>query len=181
MMQLSSLEYLELDDLNDEQQNHISNLELVHQSRCEALKAQCDGQGKFLPIQCDEDQCWCVDEAGNQLPHSNAFKKGEKMCRKFRECRKVLFLIKSNLVTTPIEFVDVTIGFKGEYDDVSAIPIVNKIKMLLSNLKGTIKNNEVMAKITSDVLYIKLQLIGNNKVDVAFLLEQMVNFDNLIR
>lgn len=49
-------------------------------TRCEALGGQCDENGKFLPTQCEEDTCWCVDEAGNQLLHTNTFKKGEISC-----------------------------------------------------------------------------------------------------
>lgn len=82
MMQLAYLEYNESPDMNTEG-NTIINWEMPLRSRCEALGAQCDSQGKFLPAQCEEEQCWCVDEAGNQLPHTNTFKKGEHLCCKF--------------------------------------------------------------------------------------------------
>lgn len=48
--------------------------------RCQALGGQCDEDGKFLPTQCEDSTCWCVDEAGNQLPHSNTFKQGDQVC-----------------------------------------------------------------------------------------------------
>lgn len=51
-------------------------------TRCQALRAQCDQQGKFLPMQCSQSLCWCVDEAGNQLPLTNSFQKGEQDCGK---------------------------------------------------------------------------------------------------
>lgn len=51
-------------------------------TRCQALGAQCDSQGRFNSKQCDEGTCWCVDEAGNQLPLTNSFKDGEQLCRK---------------------------------------------------------------------------------------------------
>lgn len=55
--------------------------EITITTRCQALEAQCDQHGKFLPMQCNnEDLCWCVDEAGNQLPLTNSFKKGEQQC-----------------------------------------------------------------------------------------------------
>lgn len=51
-------------------------------TRCQALGAQCDSQGRFTPKQCDGEICWCVDEAGNQLAHTNTFKDGEQLCCK---------------------------------------------------------------------------------------------------
>lgn len=51
-------------------------------TRCQALGAQCDSQGKFNPKQCEEDTCWCVDEAGNQIPQTNSFRDGEQLCCK---------------------------------------------------------------------------------------------------
>lgn len=51
-------------------------------TRCQALRAQCGQQGQFLPMQCSENLCWCVDEAGNQLPLTNSFQKGEQQCGK---------------------------------------------------------------------------------------------------
>ncbi|KAF5273134.1 hypothetical protein FQA39_LY07624 [Lamprigera yunnana] len=127
------------------------------QSRCLTLKAQCDAQGKFLPAQCDQEKCWCVDEAGNQLAQSNSFNKGERIC-----------------LPSPIQNVDIIIGFRGEYDDVSTIPVINNLKSIIRDLKGTIKNNEVLAEYSGEQMYIKFTLIGSNKVDVAFILEQMV-------
>lgn len=76
MMNLSA----DFDENRDE--NDDGNWEYPIRSRCEALSAQCDSDGKFLPAQCDKDLCWCVDEAGNQLPNSNTFKKGQNICCK---------------------------------------------------------------------------------------------------
>lgn len=59
--------------------------------------------------------------------------------------------------------------------------VVNNINNILSHLKGTVKKNVLTAEPTSDTLYIKLSLIGNNKVDVAYKLEQMVNKRNTFK
>ena len=80
MMQIGSFdgeeEPSDLDELGSD------NVEVSASTRCEALGGQCDENGKFLPTQCEEDTCWCVDEAGNQLLHTNTFKKGEISCSK---------------------------------------------------------------------------------------------------
>lgn len=52
-------------------------------TRCEALGALCDQYGQFTPMQCSEGLCWCVDEAGNQLPLTSSFQKGEQHCGMF--------------------------------------------------------------------------------------------------
>lgn len=82
IMQIGSLDYDNSEELDSESKSVVA-WDLPHQTRCEALGAQCDSQGRFTPAQCDQDTCWCVDEAGNQLPHTNTFKKGEHLCCKY--------------------------------------------------------------------------------------------------
>lgn len=82
MMQIGSLD-------GEEEPNDLNELDdqidVPSATRCEALGGQCDENGKFLPTQCEENTCWCVDEAGNQLLHTNTFKKGEVQCgRQFK-------------------------------------------------------------------------------------------------
>lgn len=77
---------------------------------------------------------------------------------------------------TPIDSVEVILGFRGEYDDVTAIPIVNQLGKIVKNLKGVINNEGIIGDASTDVLYIKFSLIGSNKVDVAYRLEQMVSY-----
>lgn len=76
MMQIGSLS----DDQSEEVEVPVTNKMIT---RCQALGAQCDQQGKFLPMQCSEDLCWCVDEAGNQIPLTNSFQRGDQQCGKF--------------------------------------------------------------------------------------------------
>lgn len=80
MMQIGDFGDEEYQDL--EKDNPLE-WELPLRSRCEAVGGSCDSNGQFLPIQCAQDMCWCVDEAGNQLPNTDAFRKGEQLCCKY--------------------------------------------------------------------------------------------------
>ncbi|CAH1111232.1 unnamed protein product [Psylliodes chrysocephalus] len=156
MMQIGSFE--DSDEPADMKlEEDITKWEIPTVNRCQSLGGQCDEEGKFLPTQCEEETCWCVDEAGNQLPNTNTFVKGEKTC-----------------MTTPIEKADVTLGFRGEFDDVSAVPVVNQITKIIRSLKGNLNEEGIKTSITTDTLYINFSLIGSNKVDVAYKLEQLV-------
>lgn len=83
MMQLNLFD--ENDEVPDQEteEDRFIDMGLPLRSRCESLSAQCDSEGKFLPAQCDsEGNCWCVDEAGNQLLNTSTFKKGKQLCCK---------------------------------------------------------------------------------------------------
>lgn len=81
MMQIGSFE--DSDEPADMKlEEDITKWEIPTVNRCQSLGGQCDEEGKFLPTQCEEETCWCVDEAGNQLPNTNTFVKGEKTCSK---------------------------------------------------------------------------------------------------
>ncbi|XP_057651996.1 uncharacterized protein LOC130891358 isoform X1 [Diorhabda carinulata] len=156
MMQIGTVE--DVDEPEDiKLEDNMLKWEIPIVGRCESLGGQCDSEGKFQPIQCEEETCWCVDEAGNQLPNTHTFRKGEKVC-----------------IVTPIEKADMTLVFRGEFDDISAVPVVNQIKKIIKSLHGNVNNDGIKASTTSDALYIKFSLIGDNKVDVAYKLEQMV-------
>lgn len=150
MMQIGSFD----DEMSEEVEIPVTNRIIT---RCEALGAQCDRKGKFLPTQCSDDLCWCVDEAGNQLPLTNSFRKGDQLCS-----------------FTPVDEVEVVLGVRGEYDDITAVPVVNQIHKILNNYKANFDYKGITTEITPDVLYIKFSLTGSNKVDVAYRLEQMV-------
>ncbi|EFA05918.2 zonadhesin isoform X2 [Tribolium castaneum] len=150
MMQIGSF------DDEEEPSDLDEPLEVPSNTRCEALGGQCDTTGKFLPTQCEEETCWCVDEAGNQLLHTNTFKKGEITCKQ-----------------VPVESVEVTLGFRGEYDDISSIPVINQVTKIIQSLEGILSGG-FKTEISDDVLYVKFSLIGSNKVDVAYRLEQLV-------
>lgn len=74
---------MQIGSLQDEEEPSDLNEAERSPTRCQALGGQCDIDGKFLPTQCDEEEaCWCVDEAGNQILQTNTFKKGEISCSK---------------------------------------------------------------------------------------------------
>lgn len=71
--------------------------------------------------------------------------------------------------------MEVTLGFRGEFDDVSSEPVISHIRKIITGLKGMISSKGIDSDTLNDVLYLKFSLIGSNKVDVAYKLEQMVN------
>lgn len=165
---------MQLGSFNEELDIPVTNRAVT---RCEALGAQCDHHGQFLPTQCSEDLCWCVDEAGNQLPLTSSFKKGEQHCGVlpyYPFACWIFNMICLFVAFTPVDTVEAVLGVRGEYDDITAVPVVNQIYRIIRNLKGSLSPTGVTSEITPDVLYIKFSLIGTNKVDVAYRLEQMV-------
>lgn len=81
-------------------------------------------------------------------------------------------------VTTPIEKAEVTLAFRGEYDDISSQPVINQITKIIRNINGHMNSDGITSETTGDVLFIKFSLIGRNKIDVAYNLEQMVGSVN---
>lgn len=77
--------------------------------------------------------------------------------------------------------MEVTLAFKGEYDDVTAIVVVNQIGKVIKNLRGILDEDGMRYHVIEDGgLYVKFSLIGSNKVDVAYRLEQMVSTNLLM-
>lgn len=73
-----------------------------------------------------------------------------------------------------METVEIVLGVRGEYDEITTVPIVNQIYKIIKDLQGSLAAKGITTEITPDVVYIKFALIGANKVDVAYRLEQMV-------
>lgn len=95
MMQLGSLDDDDEPKDLDDKDGTLMDWEISPASRCQALGGQCDTEGKFLPIQCEEETCWCVDEAGNQLPNTNTFLRGEHLCCKDLKQIGIILLVHS--------------------------------------------------------------------------------------
>ncbi|VEN35788.1 unnamed protein product [Callosobruchus maculatus] len=155
MQQLSA--YTEEEDNKKQEHDEVGNFEIPSKTRCEALGGQCDSDGKFLPLQCEKEICWCVNEAGNQIPNTNTFVRGDSSC-----------------VFTPIEAAEVTLGFKGQYDDITAERIVSQMTKIINNLHGNINSEGLEIDLNPGELYVKVSLIGSNKVDVGYKIEQMI-------
>lgn len=68
-----------------------------------------------------------------------------------------------------------TLAFRGEFDDVSSQPVVNQITKIIRSLNGHLGSDGIASEATGDVLFVKFSLIGSNKIDVAYNLEQMVS------
>ncbi|XP_066596497.1 thyroglobulin isoform X2 [Prorops nasuta] len=138
-------------------------------SRCRSMKdkghimTSCDRHGRFEPTQCAANTCWCVDEAGNQLLGSEPFQKGTRIC-----------------LPTPIETVDVTLRFPGLFiSSESNNLFVRQMEELLWRLGAKLKDG-IDVKPKHDSYIINFQLIGPNKIDVAFHLEELVRLQRLV-
>ncbi|XP_069681934.1 balbiani ring protein 3-like [Periplaneta americana] len=143
-------------------------------TRCQTLRERmtgtnavyavnCDAEGRFSPTQCYPrksekfPECWCVDEAGNQLPNTTTFKRGAKIC-----------------LPTPIQAIEVQLGFQGRQDKTSNQKLMTEVRKTLEKLGATLHNNVMEVKTYPDVTYVTFEVVGSNKVDVAFHLEEMV-------
>lgn len=151
-------------------------LALRDRAEDEASALQCDHHGGFAPTQClpkddPEGECWCVDEAGNQLVNTTTFKRGAKIC-----------------LPTPIEAVEVSLGFLGEPGVVDAraeLLVLEAVRGLLAGLDQSGPGGPGAARTAtrSEGLRVTLgpgravatfSLHGPGKVDTAFHLEEMV-------
>lgn len=92
-MQIGALEEDESEEFIAQDRMDTMDWDIPFTTRCQSLGGQCDQEGKFLPLQCEENTCWCVDEAGNQLPNTSTFQKGEKSCGKLALLLALNFLM----------------------------------------------------------------------------------------
>ncbi|KAJ1528450.1 hypothetical protein ONE63_006861 [Megalurothrips usitatus] len=147
-------------------------LALRDRAEDEASALQCDHHGGFAPTQClpkDEadGECWCVDEAGNQIANTTTFKRGAQMC-----------------LPTPIEAVEVSLGFLGEPGvvDAAAEPhVMEAVRALLVGLAqaqasphGSTRHEGLSVTLGPGRAVASFTLHGPGKVDTAFHLEEMV-------
>ncbi|CAL4169856.1 unnamed protein product, partial [Meganyctiphanes norvegica] len=131
--------------------------------------AQCDAEGKFLPTQCyspsnnDAPKCWCVDETGKKTQPTVYFKLGE------RECDFVA-----------VESVVVTLGFRGREAGMkhlgksNGFEIKKQVHKMLKQMTAETLENEVGVVDLPDLTQVKFTLLGQNKIDVAYELEERV-------
>ncbi|XP_034238725.1 uncharacterized protein LOC117643760 [Thrips palmi] len=139
----------------------------------EASALQCDHNGGFAATQClpkdDPDaECWCVDEAGNQLADTTTFKRGAQIC-----------------LPTPIEAVEVSLGFLGEpgvVDSAAEPRVLDAVRALLASLsqatasatKAATRHEGLRVTLSPGRAVASFTLHGPGKVDTAFHLEEMV-------
>lgn len=77
---------------------------------------------------------------------------------------------------TPVEAVEVQLGFQDQQQDMASNErLISDVRRTLEKLGAKLRNNLIEVKKHSDVTYITFEIIGSNKVDVAFHLEEMVS------
>jgi hypothetical protein len=135
-------------------------------TRCDALRStthfevNCDESGNFVPIQCNGETCWCVDEAGNQLPWANMFRKGTKNCKK-----------------TTLDSVEIELMLMNP----NQVKLTNLYDVLYDDLKALLNDGFVNFRVSEieDGVMMKFDLIDDHKIDQAFALEEMSKEQNI--
>lgn len=137
-------------------------------TRCQALKLSvpfsvaCDNSGSFLPTQCNDDVCWCVDSAGNQLPFSNTFTPGSHKC-----------------IYTPIDVVEIELLLNNPH----SIPLKDVHDTLNQEIRNLLNNNPENFRVHENIdgnILLRFDLTDENKIDTAFALEQLVKQNSLL-
>ncbi|XP_042879578.1 uncharacterized protein LOC122258000 [Penaeus japonicus] len=162
----------------------------LQESNSQKYVAQCDGDGRFIPTQCysssrrrrqeelenleqeieqeDTPKCWCVDETGRKTQPTVYFTKGEREC---------------DLVA--VESVVVTLGFRGREAGMKHLgkakgpQIREQVNHLLKAMTAETLENEVGVVDLPDLTQVKFTLLGENKIDVAYQLEERVKNGDL--
>lgn len=137
-------------------------------TRCDALRSTarftvtCDEQGNFQPMQCNHETCWCVDEAGNQLPFSNTFRKGSKKC-----------------MHTPLDAIEIELNLINPNN----VKLTNLYDVMFEDVRELIGDeNFVNFRVhenSDGTVTLKFDLIDDEKVNQAFAIEEMSKEDNL--
>lgn len=137
-------------------------------TRCQALKLSasfsvaCDNSGSFLPTQCNDDECWCVDSAGNQLPFSNTFTSGSHKC-----------------IYTPIDVVEIELHLNNP----QLIPLKDVHDTLYQEIRDLLSDNPENFRVHENIdgnILLRFDLIDENKIDTAFAIEQLVKQNSLL-
>ena len=76
---------------------------------------------------------------------------------------------------TPVEAVEVRLGFLGSHRGITSEKIITEVRKVLEKLGAKVRNNLMESETLPDAIYVMFEVIGNNKVDVAFHLEEMVS------
>uniref|UniRef100_A0A182INC5 Thyroglobulin type-1 domain-containing protein n=1 Tax=Anopheles atroparvus TaxID=41427 RepID=A0A182INC5_ANOAO len=132
-------------------------------TRCQALQlaasfpVACDEAGSFEPMQCNGDTCWCVDAAGNQLPLSSTFPRGQRSC---------LF--------TPIDVVEIELRLSNVQRHRPLLHVYETLRTELSALVGNIYDNYRVQENADGSVTLRFDLIEPSKVDDAYAIEEMV-------
>jgi Thyroglobulin type-1 repeat/Antistasin family len=136
-------------------------------TRCDALRStahfdvNCDEGGNFYPTQCNYETCWCVDEAGNQLPWSSTFRKSSKKCQ-----------------NTPLDAVEVELHLTNPNE----VKLRNLYDVLVEDLKNLVGEGFVNFRVQENSdgsVTMKFDLIDDKKVNQAFAIEEMSKEQNL--
>jgi len=84
-------------------------------------------------------------------------------------------------VPTPVDAVDVQLGFHGQRHDIYTNGrLQDEVRNTLEKLGAKLRNNLIEVRTYPDVTYVTFEVIGSNKVDVAFHLEELVSLENRI-
>jgi hypothetical protein len=82
-------------------------------------------------------------------------------------------------VPTPVDAVDVQLGFRGQRHD-TIDRLKDEVRNTLEKLGAKLRNNLMEVRTYPDVTYVTFEVIGSNKVDVTFHLEELVSLENRI-
>lgn len=139
----------------------------IDKTRCQAIQSMasfdvsCNERGGFLPTQCSKSKCWCVDEAGNQIPSISTFTRGSKVCE---------FM--------PIDAVEVELLVENK-KQMKLVNLYDMIKEELTVILGSTPFNLRIRENEDDTILIKFDLLDDIKIDQAFALEEAIRNDHI--
>lgn len=132
------------------------------ETRCQSLQKtatfplKCDEQGAFVPMQCSDEICWCVDAAGNQLSKTPVFQKGEKNCEH-----------------TPIHTVNVALELINKKESIIQDASDNLRKDVTAILGLKPENFKSYQNAIGNVI-VEFDLKHKENVELAFALENLI-------